>query len=75
MTLSLSLFFQADEFFFFAGMMILDMMGLAFLATRYTYVDYTAGDPHAHLDGDNDHEHDEKRRSNRSSVSSENERK
>ena len=56
-------------------MMILDMMGLAFLATRYTYVDYTAGDPHAHLDGDNDHEHDEKRRSNRSSVSSENERK
>ena len=61
--------FQAHEFFFFAGMMILDMMGLAFLATRYTYVDYTKGDPHAYLEGDNDQEHDS-RKSNRSSTMS-----
>lgn len=29
--------------------MILDMLILAWMASRYEYVDYTMGDPHAHL--------------------------
>ena len=37
--------FQAHEFFLFAGLMFLDMLALAFLAKRYTYVDYTNGRP------------------------------
>ena len=35
---------QAHEFFLFASLMIIDMFILAFMATRYTYVDYTTGE-------------------------------
>jgi len=35
---------QAYEFFLFAGVMILDMILLAWMATGYTYVDYTTGE-------------------------------
>ena len=33
--------FQAWEFLLFAGLMFLDMAILAWMATRYEYVDYT----------------------------------
>jgi hypothetical protein len=32
---------QVQFFFLFAGMMLLDMLLLAWMATRYTYKDYT----------------------------------
>ena len=35
-------FFQAYEFFIFAGLMFLDMIILAYMATRYNYVDYSS---------------------------------
>ena len=38
------LFEKAYEFFLFAGVMILDMMLLAWMATGYKYVDYTTGE-------------------------------
>ena len=37
-------FEQAYEFFLFAGVMILDMILLAWMATGYKYVDYTTGE-------------------------------
>ena len=38
------IFAKAYEFFLFAGVMILDMMLLAWMATGYKYVDYTTGE-------------------------------
>ena len=38
------IFEKAYEFFLFAGVMILDMMLLAWMATGYKYVDYTTGE-------------------------------
>merc|ERR1712080_478686 len=35
---------QAYEFFLFAGVMVLDMILLAWMATGYKYVDYTTGE-------------------------------
>jgi hypothetical protein len=35
--------FQAHEFFFFAALLLADMAVLAFMATRYEYVDFTTG--------------------------------
>ena len=50
---------QAYEFFLFAGIMFVDMIILGWMATRYTYVDYSTHQGVIEDDEDNEIKMDE----------------